>query len=171
MTMAKVLALYRKPADPAAFDRYYRDVHVPIAKKVPGLRRYEISRGEIGMLGGRAPYHLIAVLSFDSLPLCRPRSRRLKARRPPPTSATSRRAGSKSISRTWRKFESALGRHDDGCDGCGHRRRHRSPRDPGADEVRGPQGHGMIKLDAMESPFSLPRPCARESAPPPPMCL
>lgn len=64
--MAKVLALYKRPADPAAFDRYYRDVHVPIAKKVPGLRRYEVSRGEIGMLGGRSPYHLIAVLSFDS---------------------------------------------------------------------------------------------------------
>lgn len=64
--MAKVFALYRTPADPAAFDRYYRDVHVPIAKKVPGLRRYEVSRGGIGMLGGRSPYHLIAVLTFDS---------------------------------------------------------------------------------------------------------
>lgn len=64
--MAKVFALYRTPADPAAFDRYYRDVHVPIAKKVPGLRRYEVSHGVIGMLGGRSPYHLIAVLTFDS---------------------------------------------------------------------------------------------------------
>jgi uncharacterized protein (TIGR02118 family) len=64
--MAKVIALYKTPADPAAFDRYYRDVHVPIAKKVPGLRRYEVSRGIIGMLGGRAPYHLIALLTFDS---------------------------------------------------------------------------------------------------------
>ena len=64
--MAKVFALYKTPADPAAFDRYYRDVHVPIAKKIPGLRGYEVTRGEIGMLGGRAPYHLIAVLRFDS---------------------------------------------------------------------------------------------------------
>ena len=65
--MARVFALYKTPADPAAFDRYYRDVHVPIAKKVPGLRGYEVTRGEIGMLGGRSPYHLIAVLTFDSL--------------------------------------------------------------------------------------------------------
>ena len=36
--MAKVFALYKTPADPAAFDRYYRDVHLPIAKKIPGLR-------------------------------------------------------------------------------------------------------------------------------------
>jgi len=65
--MARVLALYKTPADPAAFDRYYRDVHVPIAKNVPGLRSYEVTRGEIGMLGGRSPYHLIAVLTFDSM--------------------------------------------------------------------------------------------------------
>ena len=65
--MAKVLALYKTPADPAAFDRYYYDVHVPIAKKTPGLRRYEVSRGTIGMLGGRSPYHLLAVLTFDSV--------------------------------------------------------------------------------------------------------
>jgi len=64
--MAKVFALYKTPADPAAFDRYYRDVHVPIAKKIPGLRGYEVTRGEIGMLGGRSPYYLIAVLTFDS---------------------------------------------------------------------------------------------------------
>ncbi|MEO8674119.1 MAG: EthD family reductase [Casimicrobiaceae bacterium] len=65
--MAKVFAMYKAPADTAAFDRYYRDVHVPIAKKIPGLRGYEVTRGEIGMLGGRSPYHLIAVLTFDSV--------------------------------------------------------------------------------------------------------
>ena len=65
--MAKVLALYKTPAEPAAFDRYYRDVHVPIAKKIPGLRAYEVTRGSIGMLGGPSPYHLIAVLTFDSV--------------------------------------------------------------------------------------------------------
>ena len=42
-------------------------MHVPIAKKTPGLRSYEVSRGEIGMLGGRSPHHLIAVLTFDSV--------------------------------------------------------------------------------------------------------
>jgi uncharacterized protein (TIGR02118 family) len=62
--VAKVFALYKMPADTAAFDRYCRDVHVPIAKEVPG--RYEVSRGIVGMLGGPSPYHLIAVLTFDS---------------------------------------------------------------------------------------------------------
>jgi uncharacterized protein (TIGR02118 family) len=48
MTLAKVFLRYKAPADAATFDRYYRDVHVPIAKRIPGLRAYEVTRGDIG---------------------------------------------------------------------------------------------------------------------------
>ena len=66
--MAKVYAMYKHPADPAAFDRYYYATHVPIAKRIPGLRHYEVTTGNVSMLGGGdAPYHLIATLTFDSL--------------------------------------------------------------------------------------------------------
>jgi len=65
--MARLIAMYRKPADEAAFDRYYHETHVPIAKKVPGLRAYEISRGPIVTLDGSALYYLIATLTFDSV--------------------------------------------------------------------------------------------------------
>ena len=65
--MAKLIAMYKTPADPAAFDRYYDATHVPIAKKVPGLRNYEVSRGPIVTLEGLAPYHRIATLTFDSI--------------------------------------------------------------------------------------------------------
>jgi uncharacterized protein (TIGR02118 family) len=66
--MAKVYAMYKRPADAAAFDRYYYGTHVPIAKKVPGLRHYEVTTGSVGMIGGGdSPYHLIAILSFDSM--------------------------------------------------------------------------------------------------------
>jgi uncharacterized protein (TIGR02118 family) len=66
--MAKVFAMYRTPADPAAFDRYYYATHVPTAKKIPGLRRYEVTRGAVLMLmGGASPYHLVATLTFDSM--------------------------------------------------------------------------------------------------------
>jgi uncharacterized protein (TIGR02118 family) len=64
--MAQVLAVYPTPADPAAFDRYYRETHIPIAKKIPGLRSYSISKGPIQALAGSAPY-LIAVLEFGSM--------------------------------------------------------------------------------------------------------
>jgi uncharacterized protein (TIGR02118 family) len=36
--------LYDRPDDPEAFDRHYRDVHIPLARKIPGLRRYTVSR-------------------------------------------------------------------------------------------------------------------------------
>jgi uncharacterized protein (TIGR02118 family) len=64
--MAQILVLYNTPADPAAFDRYYRDVHLPIAKKIPGLRSYSISSGPAQALAGTAP-HLVAILTFDSM--------------------------------------------------------------------------------------------------------
>lgn len=65
--MAKLIVMYKTPADAAAFDRHYFGRHVPIAKKVAGLKSYEVSRGPIVTLEGLAPYHLIAVLTFDSV--------------------------------------------------------------------------------------------------------
>lgn len=65
--MIKVLALYGIPADAEAFDEYYFSRHVPLAKTLPGLRGYEVSRGDIrGVVDGSRPYHLIATLLFDS---------------------------------------------------------------------------------------------------------
>jgi uncharacterized protein (TIGR02118 family) len=66
MTMAKLVALYKKPADAAAFNAYYFGTHAPIAKRVPGLRGYEVSAGPIATPQGDSPYHLAAILSFDS---------------------------------------------------------------------------------------------------------
>ena len=65
--MAKAIALYNPPADAAAFDRYYTASHVPIAKRMPGLRSYTVSDGAIATPAGPAPYHLVAILEFDSM--------------------------------------------------------------------------------------------------------
>jgi uncharacterized protein (TIGR02118 family) len=64
---ARLLALYGHPTDPAAFDRHYSSTHVPLAKKLPGLRSYTISRGAVGAPDGQAPYYLIGELDFDSV--------------------------------------------------------------------------------------------------------
>jgi len=64
--MAQVLVLYNAPANPAAFDRYYQQTHIAIAKKIPGLRSYVISNGPVQALAGTAPY-LVAILQFDSM--------------------------------------------------------------------------------------------------------
>ncbi len=53
--MAKLIALYKKPADSAAFDAHYFATHIPLAKKVPGLRRYEVSTGLIASPQGDSP--------------------------------------------------------------------------------------------------------------------
>jgi uncharacterized protein (TIGR02118 family) len=64
--MAQVLILYNTPVDPAAFDRYYHQTHIPLAQKIPGLRSFVISKGPVQALSGIAP-HLVAILQFDSL--------------------------------------------------------------------------------------------------------
>jgi uncharacterized protein (TIGR02118 family) len=65
--MAKLVALYKRPADVAAFDAYYFSKHVPLAKKIPGLRHYEVSTGPVATPQGESPFHLVALLTFDSL--------------------------------------------------------------------------------------------------------
>ena len=65
--MAKMIAMYGTPADAAAFDRYSFDQHVPLAKTIPGLQAYEVTRGTIATLSGPSPYYLIATLTFASL--------------------------------------------------------------------------------------------------------
>ena len=63
--MIRVLVCYGAPTDRREFDRYYFDVHVPLASALPGLRDYSVSSGEIVASGDRAPY-LIASLAWDS---------------------------------------------------------------------------------------------------------
>ncbi|MFI5252843.1 MAG: EthD family reductase [Bacteroidota bacterium] len=64
--MIKLIALYRKPDDIAAFDKHYNDVHIPLAKKMPGLRKLEITR-ITGAPLGEAKYYIMAEMYFDSI--------------------------------------------------------------------------------------------------------
>ena len=60
--MHRVTVQYAAPADPDSFEQRYRDEHVPLARTLPGLRRFSLSRPR-GMQG-EAPY-LVAELWFD----------------------------------------------------------------------------------------------------------
>ncbi|HYM20216.1 MAG TPA: EthD family reductase [Candidatus Kapabacteria bacterium] len=42
--MVVLTALYKTPGDAAAFDTHYNDVHTPLIKKIPGLRKLEVIR-------------------------------------------------------------------------------------------------------------------------------
>jgi uncharacterized protein (TIGR02118 family) len=65
--MAKMIVIYKMPKDPAAFDRHHFEVHVPLARQLPGLRKLETNRGPIISLYGASDVHLVATLHFDSL--------------------------------------------------------------------------------------------------------
>jgi uncharacterized protein (TIGR02118 family) len=62
--MVRFLVLYPQPQDVAAFESHYRDVHIPLARKLIGLRRYTISRNAAPIRGGE-PYYLVAELDWD----------------------------------------------------------------------------------------------------------
>jgi uncharacterized protein (TIGR02118 family) len=62
---ARFLALYETPADAGAFGRHYREIHIPLAGQLPGLRRFTVSR-DMTALHGPQPY-LIAELDWNTM--------------------------------------------------------------------------------------------------------
>ena len=65
--MAQLVVMYKTPNDTAAFDKYYAEKNIQVAKKIPGLRKYEISQGPVATPAGPSGYHLVALLHFDNL--------------------------------------------------------------------------------------------------------
>jgi uncharacterized protein (TIGR02118 family) len=65
--MARMVVIYKKPPDVKAFERHYFETHIPLAKKIPGLRKYEVSRGPITVLAGPTDIHLIGTVYFDDV--------------------------------------------------------------------------------------------------------
>ncbi|MEO7339175.1 MAG: EthD family reductase [Caldimonas sp.] len=65
--MAKLFAIYQQPKDAAAFDDHYYSKHVPLAKKIPGLKSYEVTRGDVMGPEGKHGVYLVAILEFASM--------------------------------------------------------------------------------------------------------
>ena len=65
--MAQLVVMYKTPKDAAAFEKHYFEKHIPVAKRIPGLRKYEVSQGPVATPAGPSGYHLVALLHFDSL--------------------------------------------------------------------------------------------------------
>ena len=64
MSGYKLIALYKKPADTAAFDAHYRNVHLPLVMKIPGLQKAVLNHGFAPPWGGESTYYLIAEMHF-----------------------------------------------------------------------------------------------------------
>ncbi|GHD58614.1 EthD family reductase [Jeongeupia chitinilytica] len=65
--MARMVVIYKTPADPAAFDKHYFEIHIPLAKNLPGLKSYEVSKGPIVAMAGATDPYLIGTLHFESM--------------------------------------------------------------------------------------------------------
>ena len=58
--MVRLLVLFNPPEDPAAFDKHYNEIHVPLVKQWPGVLRYTVSRN----LRAASKYYLVAEIDF-----------------------------------------------------------------------------------------------------------
>ena len=63
--MARLDAIYRNPADVGEFERNYFGTHIPLAKAMPGFRKYEVSHGPVSVLAGPTDVYLIGSVHFD----------------------------------------------------------------------------------------------------------
>src|SRR5712691_6591186 len=62
----KITVLYGQPKSPEAFEKYYAETHLPIAGKIKGVSRIELSKVAAAP-GGPAPaFYRIAELYFSS---------------------------------------------------------------------------------------------------------
>lgn len=55
-----------KPEDEAEFEAYYWDVHVPAAAKVPGMKRFLLTKTSDGLEGSEPAFYRVAELIFDT---------------------------------------------------------------------------------------------------------
>lgn len=63
--MVRFLVMYDTPDDPAAFDKHYNEIHIPLARQLPGLLRYTVSRNVTVVRGKQ--YYLVAELDWESM--------------------------------------------------------------------------------------------------------
>lgn len=64
--MAKIIVLFGKPTDPDLFDKQYWEDHVPIAKQMPGLKKYKVHR-VVGAPRGDPAYYQVVELEFENM--------------------------------------------------------------------------------------------------------
>lgn len=64
--MIRLLVLYGHPKDPASFDRYYEDAHIPIAKQMKGLKKWTVGKVLGTPDGNSPPFYYVADLYMES---------------------------------------------------------------------------------------------------------
>src|SRR5215813_10471324 len=59
----KLVAIYKQPTDTAAFEDKYFNTHLPLVRKVPGLKKIDITRFTRTIAGDG--FYLMAEMHFD----------------------------------------------------------------------------------------------------------
>ena len=65
--MVKLTVIYGHPTDAAAFEKYYAEIHTPIAQQIKTLRRFELAKALGAPVGSKPQYYRSADLYFDDL--------------------------------------------------------------------------------------------------------
>ena len=63
--MVKLVALFKKPTDTISFEEHYNNVHVPLVKKMPGLKQLELSKVTGGPMT-TPQFYRVAEMYFDN---------------------------------------------------------------------------------------------------------
>ena len=63
--MTRLVVMYPKPADPAHFDRHFRDKHMPLVEKMPGLKAFSYGPAK-GPDGNDGAFFWVFNGTFDS---------------------------------------------------------------------------------------------------------
>ncbi len=66
--MYKIVALWGAPKDSDIedFEKHYAQVHCPLARKVPGLKKLVLTRTDAGLEGAKPAFYRVAELYFAS---------------------------------------------------------------------------------------------------------
>ncbi len=63
--MTKLVALYRRPDDPATFDRHLTETHLPLLRLLPGLIQLDVVHVS-GAPIGESKFHVLVEAGFPS---------------------------------------------------------------------------------------------------------
>ena len=64
--MVKLVVLYKKPENVEDFDDKYFNTHLPLAAKMPNVKKVEVAHIK-GSPAGESEYHLMAEVYYDNM--------------------------------------------------------------------------------------------------------
>ena len=64
--MANLIVMYPKPKDPAHFEKHFREIHLPLVKKMPGLKSHSLGTAT-GPDGKDGAFFWVFIGEFDSI--------------------------------------------------------------------------------------------------------